>query len=81
MQRHLADAGTSLRTERTRVLVERAEALLEGTDLDLGAIAASLGLNSAARLVTLFRSVHGVTPGAFRAKRVRREGGLGTTPL
>lgn len=72
LQRHLADAGTSLRAERTRQLIQRAEELLEGTDLDLGAIAEMLGLGSAARLVSLFRSVHGMTPGTFRAERARR---------
>ena len=76
LQRHLADAGTSLRVERTRQLIQRAERLLEGTDLDMDAIAAMLGLGSAARLMSLFRSVHGMTPGTFRAERLgemRRE--------
>jgi AraC-like DNA-binding protein len=73
LQRHLADAGTSLRAERTSQLLRRAEQLLEGTDLDLTAIAAMLGLGSAARLVSLFRNVHGKTPGTYRAERARRE--------
>ncbi|MFT3928611.1 MAG: helix-turn-helix domain-containing protein [Myxococcales bacterium] len=74
LQRHLADAGTSIRAERTHHLIHRAEQLLEGTNLDLTAIAAMLGLGSATRLVSLFRSVHGKTPGTFRAERARRDG-------
>lgn len=69
MQRHLAMAGTSLRAERARHAVRHAEALLEGTDLDLEAIAASIGLTSSSRLVALFRRVHRITPGAFRRER------------
>jgi transcriptional regulator GlxA family with amidase domain len=59
-------AMPSLRAERTRQLVHRAEQLLEGTDLDLEAVAAALGLGSAARLVSLFRSAHGMTRGISR---------------
>lgn len=69
LQRHLANEGTSIRELRARHLVARIERLLEGTELDLGAIAATLGLGSAGRLVTLFRAVHGKTPGEFRADR------------
>lgn len=69
LQRHLANEGTSLRAERMRHVVVRAERLLEGTELDLTAIAAMLELGSSARLVALFRSVRGTTPGAFRARR------------
>ncbi|UJR86855.1 helix-turn-helix domain-containing protein [Sandaracinus amylolyticus] len=72
LQRHLAAAGTSIREERIRHVVARAERLLEGTELDLAAIAAMLGLGSAARLVTLFRSVRDTTPGAFRRERAPR---------
>lgn len=67
LQRHLSNAGTSVRAERMHHLVTRAERLLEGTELDLGAIAAMLELGSAAQLVSMFRSVRGTTPGAFRA--------------
>ncbi len=71
LQRHLANAGTSVRAERMQHVVARAERLLEGTELDLGAIAAMLEIGSAAHLVSVFRSVRGTTPGAFRAS-VRR---------
>jgi AraC-like DNA-binding protein len=69
LQRHLESAGTSLRSERLRHLVLRAERLLEGTDLDLDAIAAMIGAGTGSRLVALFRSVRGTTPGAFRRER------------
>jgi AraC-like DNA-binding protein len=72
LQRHLEAAGTSLRHERTSHVVLRAQRLLEGTDLDLGAIAAMIGVGSSSRLVTLFRKVRGTTPGEFRRDRDAR---------
>jgi AraC-like DNA-binding protein len=66
LQRHLAAAGTSVREVRVEHLVRRAERLLEGSELDLTAIASTLGLGSAARLVTLFRRTRNTTPGAWR---------------
>lgn len=69
LQRHLAAAGTSVRAVRVEHLVRRAERLLEGTEHDLTAIAATLGLASAAQLVTLFRRVRNTTPGAWRRSR------------
>lgn len=78
LQRHLESAGTSLRSERVRHVVMRAERLLEGTDLDLEAIAATIGAGSASRLVALFRKVRGTTPGAFRRERTPVSPGPGT---
>ncbi len=69
LQRRLEVAQTSLRAERDRHLSLRIEHLLGGTDLDLDAIAAEVGLSSASHLVSHFRSTHGVTPGAWRAAR------------
>ena len=69
LQRHLASEGTSLRELRARHAVEQIERLLTGTDLDLSAIAARLGLSSAGRVVSLFRAARGMTPGAFRASQ------------
>ncbi len=66
LQRHLAAAGTSIRAERTAHLLAHAERLLAGTDHDLAAIAAMLGLRSAARLVALFRAERNTTPGEWR---------------
>jgi AraC-like DNA-binding protein len=66
LQRHLASAGSSVRAERTAHVLARAERLLTGTELDLTAIAAMLGLSSAARLVSLFRAERQTTPDAWR---------------
>ena len=66
LQRHLASAGSSVRAERTAHLLARAERLLVGTELDLSAIAAMLGLPSAGRLVALFRAERKTTPDAWR---------------
>ncbi|MBK7859878.1 MAG: helix-turn-helix transcriptional regulator [Archangiaceae bacterium] len=66
LQRHLATAGSSVRAERTAHVVARAERLLAGTDLDLAAIAAMLGLSSAGHLVSLFRAERQTTPDAWR---------------
>lgn len=71
LQRHLASAGTSLREERRRHVVSRAEKLLIGTDLDLGAIAAMLGVESPSRLISMFRAEHKLTPGEFRRSAKR----------
>lgn len=72
LQRHLAAAGTSIRAERAAHLLARAERLLEGTDHDLAAIAAMLGLSSAARLVALFRAERNTTPGEWRRAATSR---------
>lgn len=66
LQRHLAKAGSSVRAERTAHVLARAERLLAGTELDLTAIAAMLGLSSAGRLVSLFRAERKTTPDAWR---------------
>lgn len=69
LQRRLGEVGTSLREERERYLTEQVEHLLGGTDLDLDAIAAKVGMHSASHLVRRFRETHGVTPGVWRAQR------------
>jgi AraC-like DNA-binding protein len=69
LQRRLEEAGSSLRAERDHHLSRHIEHLLGGTDLDLDAIAATVGLCSASHLVSHFRSTHGTTPGAWRAQR------------
>jgi AraC-like DNA-binding protein len=71
LQRRLVEAGTSLRAERQQYLLRSSARLLEGTDLDLAAIAGQVGAASPAHLVGLFREHHGVTPGAFRARHRR----------
>lgn len=72
LQRHLMACGSSLRIERQKHLLRASERLLEGTELDLGAIAAHVGASSPSHLVALYRAHHGTTPAAFRARR--REG-------
>lgn len=69
LQRRVEQAGTSVRSEREHHISLQVEQLLEGTDLDLDAIAAEVGLSSASHLVTHFRATHGSTPGAWRAGR------------
>ncbi|MGV3625095.1 MAG: helix-turn-helix domain-containing protein [Archangium sp.] len=71
LQRRLDSAGTSLRQERQRHLLLHAEELLAATSLDLDAIAAQVGLASASHLVSLFRRVHGATPGEWRERNRR----------
>jgi AraC-like DNA-binding protein len=69
LQRRLEDAGTTFREERDRHVSVAIEGLLDGTDLDLDAIAAEVGLSSASHLIAHFRASHGVTPGTWRAER------------
>ena len=73
LQRHLGAVGSSLRGERQAVMIRRCEQLLAETDLDLEAIAASVGASSASHLVQLFKQHRGTTPGAVRDElRLRR---------
>lgn len=67
LQRRLEEAGSTFREERDRYLSREIERLLSGTELDLDAIAAAVGLSSASQLVAHFRATHGTTPGAWRA--------------
>ena len=69
LQRRLEEAGSSLREERRRGVSLQIEELLAGTELDLDAIAARVGLASASHLVKHFKSTHGATPGEWRARR------------
>jgi AraC-like DNA-binding protein len=69
LQRRLGDAGTTFREERDRYLTFEIERLLHGTELDLEAIAAEVGLSSASNLVAHFRATHGTTPGVWRAEQ------------
>ncbi|MGC4079547.1 MAG: AraC family transcriptional regulator [Rubrivivax sp.] len=68
LQRHLAASGSSLRIERQNQMIRRSERLLEGTELDLDAIASLVGASSSSHLVALFRQRRGTTPGAIRSK-------------
>ncbi|MEZ4222832.1 MAG: AraC family transcriptional regulator [Polyangiaceae bacterium] len=68
LQRHLRGAGTTLRAERRRHLDREVERLLSGTDLDLDAIAATVGLSSASHLIRVFQQGHGVSPSVWRER-------------
>ncbi|MBL8954391.1 MAG: helix-turn-helix transcriptional regulator [Myxococcaceae bacterium] len=72
LQRRLEDAGTSIREQRDLQLNLHVEHLLSGTDLDLEAVARSVGLSSASHLVRRFRESHGTTPGEWRARRQKQ---------
>jgi len=52
--------------------VERAKALLEGTDLSLAEVALAVGFTSQSCLNVAFRGRAGTTPGRFRAKFSRK---------
>jgi AraC-like DNA-binding protein len=69
LQRRLEEAGTTFREQRDHHVSLEIERLLSGTELDLDAIAAEVGLSSASHLVAHFRATHGTTPGAWRAER------------
>ena len=69
LQRRLAEVGSSLRLERQKRMLRASERLLEGTELDLDAIAALVGASSASQLVRLFREHRGTTPGALRKRQ------------
>lgn len=79
LQRRLEAAGSSLRAERQRQVTVAIEELLSGTTLDLEAIAARVGLNSAAHLVRHFKAAHGLTPGAWRERVTASLSGPTTT--
>ncbi|MCA9624319.1 MAG: helix-turn-helix transcriptional regulator [Myxococcales bacterium] len=72
LQRRLSACGTSLTIERQLHWVRAIEALLQGTDLDLDAIALQVGATSPSHVVTLFKTHRGITPGEFRARRRAR---------
>lgn len=54
--------------------IERAELLLDGL-LSLDEIAAQCGFRQTNYLIRVFRSIHGVTPGQYRARNGRRTAG------
>lgn len=64
-------SGTSPKESLTEIRLNRARMLLEGTALTADAIAASVGIGSAARLGVLFRQRLGTTMRAYRERAVR----------
>lgn len=55
-----------------RLRLERAEVLLAATELDIRSIADEVGYE-VTHLYRLFKSVHGVPPGAYRERRTKDE--------
>ena len=70
LQRSLADAGTSFRSELQRFRLERAERMLSGSAASVKAVAATVEMTPE-RLSALFRQVHGVTAEVWRARFAR----------
>ncbi len=80
VQRALAAAGTSFRAEASRLRVERARELLEGTELKIELVARAVGVRSPTSFVAMFRAATGTSPSAYRSARndlAERPGGRG----
>jgi AraC-like DNA-binding protein len=71
LQRHLAEAGTTFRAELARARVNRAKALLVGTDLKILAVASEVGYPRVQSLAEAFRQATGLGPAQWR-ERARR---------
>jgi AraC-like DNA-binding protein len=71
LQRELARAKTSFRTELVQARVRAAENLLITTDDKVETIARQLGFRSVPAFTTLFHRVYGETPIELRRKRAR----------
>jgi AraC-like DNA-binding protein len=71
LQRELARANTSFRTELVQARVRVAENLLTTTDDKVETIARHLGFRSVPAFTTLFHKVYGETPVELRRKRAR----------
>jgi AraC-like DNA-binding protein len=72
LQRRLREAGTSLRRESTGARIRMAERLLVETEASMTEIALRVGCSSAQHFSSMFRSVHGGTPSAWRARQRAR---------
>lgn len=69
LQRQLRALGTSFVRELRRARLERAKALLLGTDLKLTSVALEAGFPSVQQLCVAFRDAEGCSPGRFRQRR------------
>lgn len=69
LQRQLRALGTSFVRELRRARLERAKALLLGTDLKLTSVALEAGFPSVQQLCVAFRDSEGCSPGRFRQRR------------
>jgi len=69
LQRALERQGLAFHQLRTRIRLERAEALLAARDTKISAIGGDVGFASPGHFIRWFRAHRGVTPGAWRAHR------------
>jgi transcriptional regulator GlxA family with amidase domain len=73
IQRGLAHAGTSFRSETTRLRIERARELPELGELKVEAVARAVGIRSASSFVAAFRALTGTTPTVYRRATASHE--------
>ncbi|MEZ6197149.1 MAG: DNA-binding transcriptional regulator [Planctomycetota bacterium] len=66
--RFRAAMGRTIHDEILRIRVEKAKALLQGSELPIDRIAASAGFGTASYLSQIFRRRVGLTPGKYRAR-------------
>ncbi|MBD2848342.1 AraC family transcriptional regulator [Paenibacillus sp. IB182496] len=64
------EVGASFSQYVTALRVERAEELLQQTDLNLSQIAEAIGYTSVQQLFRVFKKKHGKTPGEYREHRL-----------
>jgi LacI family transcriptional regulator len=67
-RRFLELLGRSPKQEIRRARLERAKALLAGTDVKIEGVAADSGFRCYARFARAFRGATGLTPSAYRAQ-------------
>lgn len=72
LNRRLEACGTSFRILRQQARFDRAQWLLENTDLPLSQVAAILGYSDVSAFTRAFRRWSGTTPGQWRRKREGR---------
>lgn len=68
IQRALARAGVGFRELRTRIRIERAEALLLSPHAKVSAVAREVGFASTGHFILWFRRHRGATPGSWRSR-------------
>lgn len=66
LQRHLAEAGTSFRSQLRLARLRLARGMLRAPHAKITAVAAAVGCTSTSSFVRMFREHHGVTPMLYR---------------
>ena len=69
----LREVGVSVTGYLEDTRLERAAALLRGTERAVAAIAASVGFSGVSYFIRRFREAYGMTPGHYRMKSLRAE--------